>query len=196
MMEWIMNQEIITFLKAALECSVFLDPTDPGLSYEEILEIGRRVGWQPGEIGDALQYTTTQFFGSKRMLPDRNTLASWVFLSHEDPEYRNFDAFDFVVSELNARARADGAANARLERSLVVERAIAKGIPQRDIEVAITYQVMVNMLTEKDGVLGFPHKNGVRGLPSEQKTANDGWWQTQTQRGACTCLFCRQGCHR
>jgi len=43
-----MNQEIITFLKAALECSVFLDPTDPGLSYEEILEVGKRVGWQPG----------------------------------------------------------------------------------------------------------------------------------------------------
>jgi len=163
-----MNQEIITFLKAALECSVFRAPTDPGLSYEEILEVGKRVGWQPGEIGDALQYATTQFFGSKRLLPDSNTVASWVFLSREDPEYRNFDAFDFVVSELNARARADGAANARLERSLVVERAVAKGISRRDIEVAITYQIMGNMLTEKDGVLGFPHNDGVRGLPSEQ----------------------------
>src|SRR5260370_19138288 len=145
-----MNQEIITFLKAALECSVFRAPTDPGLSYEEILEVGKRGGWQHGEIGDALQYATTQFFGSKRLLPDSNTVASWVFLSREDPEYRNFDAFDFVVSELNARARADGAANARLERSLVVERAVAKGISRRDIEVAITYQSMGNMLTEKD----------------------------------------------
>lgn len=163
-----MNQEIINFLRAALECSVFLDPTEPGLSYEEILEVGRRVGWQAGEIGDALQYATKQFIGAKRILPDDNTVASWVFFFHEEPDYRNFDAFDFVVSELNARARADGAANARLERSLVVERAVAKGIPQNDIEVAITYQVMAKMLTEKDGVLRFPHKNGVRALPSEQ----------------------------
>ena len=166
-----MNQEIITFLKAALECSVFVDPIEPGLSYEEILEVGKRAGLQAGEIGDAMRYATTQFIGSKRILPDDNTLASWVFLSHEEPDYRNFDAFDFVVSELNARARADGAGKARLERSIVVERAIAKGIPEKDIQVAITYQVMAKMLSEKDRILGFTHNNGVRQLPSEQLRA-------------------------
>jgi hypothetical protein len=163
-----MNQEIISFIRAALECSVFLDPTDPGLSYEEILEVGKHLGWQAGEIGDNLQYATRQFWGAKRILPDDATQASWVFFSREEPEYRNFEAFDFVVSELNARARADGAAKAQLERSIVVERAIAKGISRRDIEVAITYQMMNETLTEKNRVLGFFHKSGVRGLPSEQ----------------------------
>jgi hypothetical protein len=92
------------------------------------------------------------------------TRASWVFFFHEEPEYRNFDAFDFVVSELNARVKADGARNAELERSVVVERALANGIPRNDIEVAITYQVMANLLTEKDGVLRFPNNSGVREL--------------------------------
>src|SRR5712664_666000 len=167
-----MNQEIITFLKAALECSVFLDPTDPGLSYEEILEVGKRAGWQPGEIGDALQHATTQFIGSKRMLPDRNTVAFWQFLSAEDPEYRNFDAFDFVVSELNAKAKADGATAARLERNLVVERAVANGLPRNDIEVAITCFVYDTATTEKDGFLRFPGNHGVRRLPSEHHAAS------------------------
>ena len=48
-----MNQEIIKFLEAAVECSVFLNPTEPGLSYEEILEVGKRAGFQAGEVGDA-----------------------------------------------------------------------------------------------------------------------------------------------
>jgi hypothetical protein len=51
-----MNQQVITFLKAALECSVFVSPLDPGLTGEEIGEIGRRAGYQDGEINDALRY--------------------------------------------------------------------------------------------------------------------------------------------
>jgi hypothetical protein len=163
-----MNQEIINFLKAALECSIFLDPTSPGLSYDEILEVGRRVGWQAGEISDALPYATKQFIGAKRLLPDDNTVASWTFLFPEVPEYRDFSAFDFVVSELNSRGQADGAANAHLERSVVVERAVAQGIPRNNIELAITYQLMAKLLTEENGVLRFTHRNGVRMLPSEQ----------------------------
>ena len=58
--------------------------------------------------------------------------------------------------------------NAQLERSVVVERALAKAIPRNDIEVAITYLVMANQLTEKDAVLRFPDNNGVHWLPSEQ----------------------------
>jgi hypothetical protein len=92
-----------------------------------------------------------------------------VFFFSEEPDYRNFDAFDFVVSELNARVKADGVRNAQLERSLVVERALAKVIPRNDIEVAITYLLMANLLTEKDGVLRFRNNSGVHGLPSQQR---------------------------
>lgn len=60
-----------------------------------------------------------------------------AILVPEEPEYRNFDALDFVVSELNARVKEDGMKNAKVERSLVVERALAKGISRNDIEAAI-----------------------------------------------------------
>lgn len=169
-----MNQEIISFLKAALECSVFVAPLEPGLTYDELIEVGKGAGYQQGEIGDALRFVTTQFFGRKRLVPDQSTTASWIFLQREDPDYRNFDAFDFVVAELSALARAEGAAKALLQRNVMVERAVAKGIPRHDIEVAITYQVMANMLAEKDGVLRFPNNHGARGLPSGQLSAGRG----------------------
>jgi hypothetical protein len=163
-----LNQELISFLRAALECSVYVAPLEPGLTYEELLEVGKRAGYQPGEIGDNLRFATTQYFGGKRLLLDSDTTTSWVFLEREDPEYRNFDAFDFVIEELNVLARAEGAAQALLQRSVMVERAVAKGLQRHDVEVAITYQVMANMLTEQDGVLRFPHNHGPRGLASQQ----------------------------
>lgn len=166
-----MNQEIINLLQAAVECSVFLNPTDPGLTYEEILEVGARAGYQAGEVGDAAPHAGTRYVGVKRILPDQRLCASWAFFFHEEPEYRNFDAFDFVVKELNARVRADGARNAQLERNLVVARALAKAIPRNDIELAITYQIMAGLLVEKDGVVKFSQSHSVQGLPSEQRQA-------------------------
>jgi hypothetical protein len=161
-----MNQEIINLLKAAVECSVFLSPTDPGLSYEEILEVGKRAGFLDGEVADAARHAGDPARGYKRIIPDATTRQSWVFLFPEEPDYRNFVAFDFAISELNARVRADSMAKAQLERSLVVERALAAGIPRNDIEVAITYQLFNEQLTEKDGVLRFAHNSGVHQLPS------------------------------
>ena len=102
------------------------------------------------------------------IVPDEHTQASWVFYLPEDPDLRDFPAFDFVVSELNDRVRADGAARAQLERNVIVERAVAKGIRRNAIEAAITYQVMAKSLAEKDGVIRFPNTADVGGLPSEQ----------------------------
>jgi hypothetical protein len=162
-----MNQEIISLLKAALECSVFINPTEPGLSYEEILEFGKRAGYQPGEVGDAALDAGERPPGYRRFIPDRMTRQTWTIYFKEEPDYRNFAAFDFVVSELNDRVRADGMRNALVDRNLVVERAIAAGLQRNDIQVAITYLVLAEQLTEKDGVLRFAHNSGVHQLPSE-----------------------------
>jgi len=54
-----MNQEIISFLKTALECSVLIDPLEPGLTSDEIVEAGRRAGYQEGEINDTMRFVTT-----------------------------------------------------------------------------------------------------------------------------------------
>lgn len=165
-----MNREIINFLKAALECSILVSPLDPGLTAAELLEIGKRAGYQNGEINDALRYVTTTYFGQPKWLPSEQDTASWVFLEPEEPEYRNFVAFDFVVESLNALSREEGAGKAAIAREVLVERAIAKGISRNDIEVAITWQVMSKQLFVKDGIVRFAHP-GVRGLPSEQLRA-------------------------
>ncbi len=47
-------QQLTAFLRAALECSAYLAPTERGLSASELLEVGKRAGYQEGEIGDAL----------------------------------------------------------------------------------------------------------------------------------------------
>jgi hypothetical protein len=167
-----MNQDINAFLKAALECSVLVNPLEPGLTRQELGEIGRRAGYQDGEINDALPHVTTGYFGVKKLLPSSNDRASWSSFFPEDPEYRNFAAFDFVVTELNALTRSEGSARALIERGVLVERAVAKGIPRNDIQVAITWQVMAEQLTEKDGILRFPgNHGGARGLASEQLNA-------------------------
>jgi hypothetical protein len=163
------NQEIINLLKAAVECSVFLSPTDPGLDYEEILEVGKRAGFQAGEVGDAAIHAGDRLPGGRKTIPDSMSRASWPFIQSEEPEYRNFDAFDFVVSELNDRVRADGVRNARLERSVIVERGLAKGLRAHDVQLAITYLVFADQITEAKGILQFSHNSGVRALPSQTR---------------------------
>jgi hypothetical protein len=166
-------QEVTGFVKAALECSVYVAPNDPGLTFEEILEVGKRVGLQAGEIGDAIAQATTQYFGvtNNKLLPDAQTSAQWgLFIFHEDPDYRNFSAFDFVFLEFNACMRANGVRNAQLERNLIVERAVAKDIPRHDIEVAITMLLMSGQLIEKDGLLRRAHAVLYSQLPSEQRS--------------------------
>jgi hypothetical protein len=164
----IANQEIVSLLNAALECSIFLSPTDIGLSYDELLELGRRAAYQEGEIGDAARQVGEYSQRYKRIIPNETTRAQWVFLFKEEPDLRNMAAFDFIIAELNDRVKAVGAANAQVERSVVVERAITVGIPRNDIEAAITYQILSEQLAEKNGVVRFYHVSGVRRLPSDQ----------------------------
>jgi hypothetical protein len=161
--------EVLKFIRAALECSVYVSPTDPGLTHAEIIEVGARAGFQPGEIGDALPQVADQLRSGPRLLPSQTIVTFWGIYQDEDPEYRNFSAFDFVFSELRASVRVEGAQKARIERSVLVERAIAGGIPRNDVEVAITMSVMAQHLVEKDGLLRFAPRREHAPLPSEQR---------------------------
>jgi hypothetical protein len=60
-----MNQEIVALLKAALECSIYVSPLDPGLTYSELLEIGKTAGYLEGEINDALPALVTHFSAAR-----------------------------------------------------------------------------------------------------------------------------------
>jgi hypothetical protein len=167
-----MDQEIISFLKMALECSVLVEPLDPGLTFGELCEVAKRVGYQDGEINDAMLHTEADNSRNGKLIPSSRERMSWIFLSPEEPEYRNFQAFDFVFAELNALTRSAGAAKALVERRVLVERAMAKGFSRHDIEVATTWLVLSNQLTETDGILRFTSRQGVHGSPSDQLKAH------------------------
>jgi hypothetical protein len=125
------QQRVSALLRAILEASIYHAPTDPGLSSAELLEDGRRIGLQAGEISDAIpQVATPHFSGHNARLMPNHTVTTWLmhFVPTQEPDYRNPKAFEFVLEQLHACARAYGVKNARLERSVVVERALAAGL--------------------------------------------------------------------
>jgi hypothetical protein len=79
-----MNQEIIALLNTALECSVLVSPLDPGLTPDELREVGNRAGHQNGEINDALRHVTAVNLGGTKLLPSAPDTASWAFLFLEE----------------------------------------------------------------------------------------------------------------
>jgi hypothetical protein len=46
-------QQVKKAIAEALECSVFVNPREPGLTYDEIKEVTARAGFKEGEVGDA-----------------------------------------------------------------------------------------------------------------------------------------------
>jgi hypothetical protein len=171
MSDHVSRQAVATFLRAALECSIYHAPTEPGLTYDELLVAGETAQFLPGEINDALQYVTTQTFGggSRRLQLSRDLMPLlMIFMPREEPDYRNVAAFDFVFAELRQSERAHGAANAKIERSVMVERAVSLRLPRLDVEAAITIMIMNEILIEKNGVLCFASGKSGFGTPSDQ----------------------------
>ena len=93
----IVSQELVSFIRAAMECSIFVAPLEPGLTHDEVMEVCKRAGFQSGEINDALPQVTTQYFGGGRLQADLEYFSHLqIFSWREDPEFRNFKAVDFV----------------------------------------------------------------------------------------------------
>jgi hypothetical protein len=108
-----------------------------------------------------------QVLGVPRIVPSEQETTHWVFFFLENREYKDYAALDFVFDELNLLLRSEGEARAQIERNVLMERAVARGIPGHNIEVAITWLVMGKQLGEKDSILHFAHRGAmVRQLPS------------------------------
>jgi hypothetical protein len=159
-------QKITQFLEAALECSVYVAPKEPGLTYEELVDVGKQASYQDGELADAIfQVTQRCDMVAKRYQHKPDML--WSFFGHpQTPDYRNVAAFDYLQSQINAVLKSEGMRGS-LEHDVLVERAIADGLPAHDMEVAITISVMCDMLVEKDGILRSKHGRVSDQLPSE-----------------------------
>jgi hypothetical protein len=165
-----LHSETLKLLVAALEASVYAAPREPGLSREELFEVGRRHGRKDGEIGDAINELSRQGAGAggqwRWMLPDIWFTTAWWLGIGEEPELRNPSAFDFVYGELSELARNVGIAKAHLDRATLVARAAARSLSAHDVEYAVTLLVLGKRLIEKDGTLGFAGTTVPAEMPS------------------------------
>lgn len=182
------ERNVKSFITEALECSVVLNPRSPGLTFVELKQIGARLGFGEGEISDAFVTSGVHTLGggSKLLGPDQQTRNLWKVFLPQTPEYRNFEAFDLIYSEFTELARNLGKARAQIGRDTLVARAVARGIPEIDIEAAITMLVFSTHMVEKDKILRFEVPVYERGrLPSEQVKFHHG----ARQRDSLSALF-------
>jgi hypothetical protein len=169
------QQKIAEFLTAAFECTIYLAPTDIWLTYDELLEVGRASGYLDGEIRDAIPLIALQNFGKEKKLKPTIPGYLWgIFVFAQEPDFRNYRALDFVVTELNRTLREVGAHDARLERGTLVERANAGGISRLDTEASITLLVVTGALEENDGVVWLKARRLYEPLPSAQRQSGSG----------------------
>ena len=161
---------VAAVLTAALECSIYHSPIDPGLTREELFEVGNRLGCEQGEMEDALPTVATACWGQTKVLPDptRSTLLP-DFHDEIDPDYRNFAAFETVHSGLKAAVRSMGVRSAAIERSVLVEQGAAKGVARLAMEAAITVCCLWGILSENAGVLRYVLGRETWPLPSQQR---------------------------
>lgn len=163
--------------------------TDIALA-QELCEVAKQAGFRDGETNDALPQVAMLSFGQRDRrlaLPPSYWQLSAYFAYGEDPDLRSVEAFDFVMSQFNHLAREYGAAKARLERSVVVERAATQNIPRHDVQVAITLMVLSEQLIEEAGILRFNRpESGERALPS---TGLQGTLKKSSHSGALTILW-------
>lgn len=157
------------FVRAALECSIFFDPRDPGLSHAEIVEAGRRAGLGDGDVARGMRGLVSRLGATKYQV--EKPAAAEFFNPEPKPDYRNPLAFEFVCVELR---KARSAGFARIDRDVLVERGVAQGLKRNDVEVAVTIYVLADYLVEKDGAISFAPGRGDQNLPSEQIASRGG----------------------
>ena len=167
------HQEVIQFVKAALECSIYICPLNPGLTYEELLQVAKNTDYLEGEINDAIPQMAPLYWGQgdANILPNKDDLTELsTFSFSEDPEYRNPVAFNRVFDEMRHLVRQKGIANAQIERSALVAKCVARNQREQDIQVAITVLVFNEILSDKDGFIRFGRGKESWGSPGDQTT--------------------------
>ncbi len=170
------KQQVNSFLVAALECSFYAAPETPGLTYNELLEAGRRYGLQNGEINDSLPDVTDVYYGSspeQKLLPKKGSPINFqYFVFREEPEFRDIRAFDFVYQEWRDGSRAHGRGQVQLEYNVLVERAVNAGVSRSAIQTAIAILVFTETFSKEAGVLRPNHVFNDITLPSESFNRN------------------------
>ena len=167
-------RDIVQVIETALECSVYHSPKAMGLTFDELVEIGSRMGIRKGELPDAIANQGLNRNRQNRYEHCSTLQNKLMFPGMLNPDYRPLKEMDFIHIQLKEIARDDGAANARITRDVLIARAEKAGHSRHDMEVAIAVSTIANRLTETNDIVQF-----VRGMeqsppPSELERQQGG----------------------
>ena len=164
------HQGIVAFLKAALECSVYICPLDPGLTYGELVQAAEDADFLEGEIKDGVRSSVTEYYGSndkKINLGHHDAILLNTFFGEEEPDYRNKVAFHRVFEAMRYLVREKGIANAFIDRPMLVERCVANQVSVHDVQVAIAVLLLNKILCMDSKGISFAHGRESYGSPGD-----------------------------
>lgn len=164
-------QRIKEFVTSAVEASVLEAPLAPGLNYLELVTLGEPNGCKKGQIErhlPMLQAGNDIVMGpGGRYVPSpmvAQTMCGCLGFVYE-PDPVNRSCLAFIQKTLKAIADDEGDASAQLERSVLVHRAEAEGLPNLDTEAAITLLLLAEALIEKNGIVRYRPGQDQMGRP-------------------------------
>jgi hypothetical protein len=160
--------DVSNLLKMAFECSVYAAPREPGLTKLEVGEVAQRLELLPGEVSDTLPTMVRPMRPGETRLLCKDRLVDFNFFAEEEPDYRNPDAFEFVLVHLHELVRQVGEAKAWTARTSIVANGVARGLPEHDVDVAVTSYWLDGRLEEKNGELRLTRSGRGYALPSQQ----------------------------
>lgn len=165
-------QPLISLITAAVECSIYLAPDAPGLTYQELIELQSGLGHQEGEISDALISPLAHLEArSGRYLPNTVLMSIYYQFHHvEELDYRPVRAVNFVHGQLHELAKAVGARNARIERAVLAERATQNGIARIEFDAAITLAILCEIMVVQNGAVSFAPGRENYPSPEQQRS--------------------------
>ncbi len=115
--------KVLPFINHALEASLYVSPDDFGLSFEELVEVGKDYDFREGELREATVRFPRDSTGRLTIEPSAPKMIHDLSADSADP--RNLDAIQFIFDEFINLSRDLGEKRTEIDRSALLERIVA-----------------------------------------------------------------------
>lgn len=168
------------FVVDALVASMVAAPQLPGLSFNELKNLGANHELLPAEIGRA-----SKEYGVSPQEPDKigfkvsKNNATCLYGHWEvsyQPEFRNLKAIQFIMEFFYNRWRSEGLANLGVPRDMLIAGAVKQGIKEYDVDLAISLMLLSAIVIDMDGLI----------KPEQAPTKQDFSWRDPNNNWPCT----------
>lgn len=159
-----------SFLHNLVVASIFASPDDHGLTADELFELGAAFDFKRGELQDGLRASTHAFERRPdgRYGADNDFTLSNFFGHPSEDDPRNLDAFDFVWCLFRELDREAGAGKGCIDKDVLLNRAKADALEERDVRVAIAIYTLTGRLKPDGARLLSGKRTGWSQSPKEQ----------------------------